>query len=407
MAPTKLKIKGNKAFSLLSTIDTDEDLSKTWRLMTKVKDALEYGMRLENLSWRLWFMHHLMVHDQKTRNQFKRLSNATTKKLEIEKATELKDLSAPSYHDEKNITNVTSITDSTTLEIDENILVNGGHDVSHDDTEDVLTSMNDSRSLEDIWNDVHSFSLRQYTSDQDPFQVVSLPSIFDRINAQALLHPNHQPIMQLDLDQMIGVYNISPEHSEPNSPTIEWYENNILPPDTITQQTSNLQFSMPNSSLSPGIHGAVYVPRTTGGSPVNSSINSNLIASMNTSSNGLSNNNNLLNEQQCFNCGVTSTPLWRRSANDELLCNALRKDARDDEAAQPVCSNCNTMTTPLWRRDEEGQTLCNACGLYFKLHHERRPLSMKTDVIKKRQRYENGQTPNRRKKQRSPEPEQD
>ncbi|CAB4410561.1 unnamed protein product [Rhizophagus irregularis] len=27
-------------------------------------------------------------------------------------------------------------------------------------------------------------------------------------------------------------------------------------------------------------------------------------------------------EQQCFNCGVTSTPLWRRSANDELLCNA-------------------------------------------------------------------------------------
>ncbi|CAB4410560.1 unnamed protein product [Rhizophagus irregularis] len=60
----------------------------------------------------------------------------------------------------------------------------------------------------------------------------------------------------------------------------------------------------------------------------------------------------------------------------------VRKDARDDEAAQPVCSNCGTMTTPLWRRDEEGQTLCNACGLYFKLHHERRPLSMKTDVIK-------------------------
>ncbi|CAG8837969.1 34357_t:CDS:1, partial [Racocetra persica] len=73
-APTKLKFRSNKPFSLLSTIDNDEDLSKTWRLMTKVKDALEYGMRLENLSWRLWFMHHLMVHDQKTRTQFKKLS---------------------------------------------------------------------------------------------------------------------------------------------------------------------------------------------------------------------------------------------------------------------------------------------------------------------------------------------
>ncbi|CAG8674514.1 23654_t:CDS:2 [Cetraspora pellucida] len=482
MAPTKLKIKGNKAFSLLSTIDNDEDLSKTWRLMTKVKDALEYGMRLENLSWRLWFMHHLMVHDQKTRNQFKKLSSATTKKLEIEKATQLKDLPVPSYRpksqdtvtekkgkkkstkklstpvmqskkDDENVAAVTSITEST-IEIDEM-----GHDVGHDDTDEVLTSMNDGGSL-DIWTDVHNrnlYSLRQYTSDQDPFQVVSLPSVFDRINAQAILHPNHQPIMQLDLDQMIGVYNISPEPSEPNSPTMEWYDNNILPPDTITQQTSSLQFPM-SSSLSSGIHGAVYVPRTTGSSPVNTaSINSSLIASMSNSVNGLSNDNNLLNgvsnsgiiymnqytseqptstnssissghgtsskipsiststsssmdsstmatrtpssltssaeskpkkahsngEQQCFNCGVTSTPLWRRSANDELLCNAcglylklhkmdrpktmkphiVRKDARDDEAAQPVCSNCSTMTTPLWRRDEEGQTLCNACGL--------------------------------------------
>ncbi|CAG8847860.1 10190_t:CDS:1, partial [Racocetra persica] len=158
----------------------------------------------------------------------------------------------------------------------------------------------------------------------------------------------------------------------------------------ITQQTQNLQFPMSNS-LSPGIHGAVYVPRTTGSPPVNP-INSNLIASMSNTVNGLSNDNNLLNgvsnsgiiymnqytseqptstnspghgasskitsipkstpsmdhstvatrapssssplteskpkkthsngEQQCFNCGVTSTPLWRRSANDELLCNA-------------------------------------------------------------------------------------
>ncbi|KAI7861285.1 hypothetical protein BDF14DRAFT_1872081 [Spinellus fusiger] len=114
----------------------------------------------------------------------------------------------------------------------------------------------------------------------------------------------------------------------------------------------------------------------------------------------------------CTNCHATSTPLWRRSADDDLLCNACglyqklhnaprpktlkphnaRKEAREDEISQLVCSNCSTTTTPLWRRDDEGAPLCNACGLYLKLHHERRPLSMKTDIIKKRQRYESSTT---------------
>lgn len=53
--------------------------------------------------------------------------------------------------------------------------------------------------------------------------------------------------------------------------------------------------------------------------------------------------------------------------------------------ARPTeCSNCHTLKTPLWRKDPAGNTLCNACGLFYKLHGTTRPLSLKTDVIKKR-----------------------
>lgn len=59
---------------------------------------------------------------------------------------------------------------------------------------------------------------------------------------------------------------------------------------------------------------------------------------------------------------------------------------KQGDSAPTTCTNCFTQTTPLWRRNPEGQPLCNACGLFLKLHGVVRPLSLKTDVIKKRNR---------------------
>ena len=65
----------------------------------------------------------------------------------------------------------------------------------------------------------------------------------------------------------------------------------------------------------------------------------------------------------------------------------------DNNGVPTTCTNCFTQTTPLWRRNPDGHPLCNACGLFLKLHGVVRPLSLKTDVIKKRNRGSGNQLP--------------
>ncbi|PVU99228.1 hypothetical protein BB559_000899 [Furculomyces boomerangus] len=113
---------------------------------------------------------------------------------------------------------------------------------------------------------------------------------------------------------------------------------------------------------------------------------------------------------ECQNCKTRKTPLWRRCEPNMLLCNACglyyrvhnkhrtktfkplsnRKDSSETENFNQLteCTNCQTSRTPLWRRDEQGNVLCNACGLYYKLHGEKRPITLKSDVIRKRLRSE-------------------
>lgn len=59
--------------------------------------------------------------------------------------------------------------------------------------------------------------------------------------------------------------------------------------------------------------------------------------------------------------------------DDYKLPEKLSKSAKNTKFLQ--CTNCNTKTTPLWRKSNNGDLLCNACGLFYKLHGVLRPLS--------------------------------
>lgn len=79
-----------------------------------------------------------------------------------------------------------------------------------------------------------------------------------------------------------------------------------------------------------------------------------------------------------------------QSCGGSIVCFSIMMAS--NVSPQPTCQNCRTSTTPLWRRDEYGAVLCNACGLFLKLHGRPRPISLKTDVIKSRNRVKTMRT---------------
>ncbi|KAJ7631577.1 hypothetical protein DFH06DRAFT_1337557 [Mycena polygramma] len=119
--------------------------------------------------------------------------------------------------------------------------------------------------------------------------------------------------------------------------------------------------------------------------------------------------------KQCYNCGKTSTPLWRRDPQTQrTLCNACglylqqRREPRpqalidaDAEATEdygggsampavaggPECSHCGTRETSVWRRNEVGEQVCNACGVYKRLRGVDRPVSLRKNKVKPRAKH--------------------
>ncbi|KAH7868210.1 uncharacterized protein C8R40DRAFT_850944 [Lentinula edodes] len=95
----------------------------------------------------------------------------------------------------------------------------------------------------------------------------------------------------------------------------------------------------------------------------------------------------------CNACGLYSKthngsdrPLNGKTPSERRQTASKSKQEQVESSPPQECSNCSTSTTPLWRKTDEGKLLCNACGLYVKLHGHNRPVHLRTDVIRQRSR---------------------
>ncbi|KAG9319347.1 hypothetical protein KVV02_001763 [Mortierella alpina] len=85
---------------------------------------------------------------------------------------------------------------------------------------------------------------------------------------------------------------------------------------------------------------------------------------------------------------VASLPDLAKMYTEALIRSPVQKTTPPLMTAKQgiECANCSQTQTPLWRKNDAGEPICNACGLYAKLHHCDRPVTMRKSKITRRRR---------------------
>ncbi|CAH6723758.1 hypothetical protein CLIB1444_19S01244 [[Candida] jaroonii] len=368
----------------------DENSDQIWKLYSKAKDSLPYKSRMENLTWRMMYLNshkpknldpsaeefdyiaHIKKMGQDHNNTFVDFNHEVDNGKFFEKDVEMEDFNNDFFdnlHNPMNLNNHEALTSSYKNSLP----------VSHSNS--AITSLSHSNSITSI--------------NMNAPSPITVRPIHSRSNSSHSTSQSGQIFPKFNRTYSTPKSNLTSNLKSKLTPTFDHPTTSTTSSATIptSYQFNDFDFES-NNDFDFEIH-----------SHKNSVVNLNELNSpyTNTSSSLPTHfNSPLFDENSYFDNFKnlerpknkrSKTNIKKKSHSPEMIEEEKKKDKKNSNNnimdGNVSCTNCHTKTTPLWRRNADGQPLCNACGLFLKLHGVVRPLSLKTDVIKKRQRGTN------------------
>ncbi|KAI9321497.1 hypothetical protein BX666DRAFT_1874736 [Dichotomocladium elegans] len=317
--------------------------SRVWRMYTKAKDNLPNGTRLENLTWRMM----AMTLKNKKKDDDDNNDDKNDKKSNNDDEEMIEEIERPKAQ---------SIAIKQTSSVEPPI---------PDDTIGLLSSS------------APPYMMDFLREEYEPKSVMVTGSARADNLHHCTIHPlyqHHPPFDTGSAPSSVSEQYMLPQTSSLYSPPSPYYELSGSPLSSAPATPMSPDHPLLQDQLNAG---------SLSFEELLTLFSNNSIQPHHPHQQPLSSHNNLHGDQSPSPppISINEPPPSASSASSST---ANRKLSTSD--GKTKCSNCSTTTTPLWRRNPQGQPLCNACGLFLKLHGVVRPLSLKTDVIKKRNR---------------------